>query len=90
MTLSRSSVVAMMRGVYCPLATWIATSSEPKVKTTNDSVSVMTALVSAFAPSSPSPCPAQPSRPSSASTMILNTRSARPAATGTIQSDERR
>ena len=38
MTLSRSSVVAMMRGVYCPLATWIATSSEPKVKTTNDSV----------------------------------------------------
>ena len=55
MTLSRSSVVAMMRGVYCPLATWIATSSEPNVKTSNDSDSVMTALHSAFAPSSPSP-----------------------------------
>ena len=40
MTLSRSSVVAMIRGVYCPLAIWIATSSEPKVKIMSDSVSV--------------------------------------------------
>ncbi len=90
MTLSRSSVVAMMRGVYCPLATWIATNSEANVKTSNDSVSVMTALESALAPSSPSPYPTQLSRPSSASTMSLNTRSATPAATGTIHSDERR
>ena len=40
-TLSRSSVVAMMRGVSWPPAIWIATSSEPNVNTTNDSVSVM-------------------------------------------------
>ena len=33
MTLSFSSVVAMIRGVYCPLATCTATSREPKVKT---------------------------------------------------------
>ena len=35
--LSRSSVVAMIRGVYCPPATWIATSSEPKVNTRKES-----------------------------------------------------
>ena len=40
-TLSRSSVVAMMRGVSCPPAICTATSSEPKVKTRNDSVSEM-------------------------------------------------
>jgi len=39
--LSRSRVVAMMRGVYCPLATWIATSSEPKVNTRKDKFAVM-------------------------------------------------
>ena len=44
MTLSRSSVVAMTRGVYWPLATWIATSSEPNVKTTKERLSVMTVL----------------------------------------------
>ena len=38
--LSRSNVAAMIRGVSCPLATWIATSREPKVKTVNVSVSV--------------------------------------------------
>ena len=31
----------MMRGVSWPPATWIATSSEPNVKTMNDSVSVI-------------------------------------------------
>ena len=41
-TLSRSSVVAMIRGVYCPPATWIATSSEPNVKTRNERFSVIT------------------------------------------------
>ena len=41
MTLSRSRVVAMMRGVYWPPATWIATSSEPNVKTMNERLSVM-------------------------------------------------
>ncbi len=41
MTLSRSRVVAMMRGVYWPPATWIATSSEPKVKTMNEMLRVM-------------------------------------------------
>ena len=35
MTLFRSSVVAMIRGVSCPLATWIATINELKVKTMN-------------------------------------------------------
>ena len=33
MTLLRSNVVAIIRGVSCPLATWIATSNEPKVNT---------------------------------------------------------
>ena len=41
-TLSRSKVVAMIRGVICPLATCIATSSEPNVKTTNDRFAVTT------------------------------------------------
>ena len=41
-TLSRSSVVAMIRGVYCPPATWIATSSEPNVKTRNERFIVTT------------------------------------------------
>jgi hypothetical protein len=40
-TLLRSSVVAMIRGVSCPPATWMATSSEPKVNTRNEIVSVM-------------------------------------------------
>ena len=31
--LSRKSVVAMIRGVYCPPATWMATSRELKVNT---------------------------------------------------------
>jgi len=41
-TLSRSSVVAMIGGVYCPPATWIATSSEPHVKTSNERFNVIT------------------------------------------------
>ena len=40
MELSRSKVVAMILGVSCPPATWIATRREPKVKTMNVSVSV--------------------------------------------------
>ena len=88
--MSRSSVVAMTRGVYWPLATWIATSSEPNVKTTNERVSVMTVLESALAPSIPRSNHAQPVRASTTSTMALNTRSARPARTGMIHSDERR
>ena len=40
-TASRSSVVAMTRGVSWNPATWIATSRDPKVNTTNDSVSVI-------------------------------------------------
>ena len=39
--LSRSNVVAMIRGVSWPPATWIATSSDPKVNTRNESVSVI-------------------------------------------------
>ena len=39
-----------MRGVYCPLATWIATSSEPKVKTRKDMFAVMTVSSVARAP----------------------------------------
>ena len=35
MALSRSSVVAMIRGVSWPLATWMATIIEPKVNTVN-------------------------------------------------------
>ena len=50
MTLSRSSVVAMMRGVYWPPATWIATSSEPKVKTMNERLRVMKSSSWTFAP----------------------------------------
>ncbi len=41
-TLSRSSVVAIIRGVSWPLATWMATSKDPNVKTRNDSASEMT------------------------------------------------
>ena len=50
MTLSRSSVVAMMRGVYWPPATWIATSSEPNVKTRNERFIVMKVSSSVRAP----------------------------------------
>ena len=50
MALSRSSVVAMMRGVYWPPATWIATSSEPKVKTRNDSFIVIEGLMQRLRP----------------------------------------
>ena len=39
--LSRSSMVAIIRGVSCPLATWIATSIDPNVKTTKASVNEM-------------------------------------------------
>ena len=52
MALSRSSVVAMMRGVYWPPATWIATSNEPKVKTRNDRLSVMSVSSNDRAPAS--------------------------------------
>ena len=38
MTLSCSSVVAMILGVSCPLATCSATSIEPKMKTTKNIV----------------------------------------------------
>ena len=41
-TLSRSSVVAMIRGVYWPPATWMATSSEPNVNTRKERFSVIT------------------------------------------------
>ena len=51
MTLSRSNVVAMMRGVYCPPATWMATSSEPKVNTMKERLKVSTALNIVLAPS---------------------------------------
>ena len=50
----------MTRGVSCALATCIATSSEPKVKTMNERVSVMTRLE--HAPGTPSQRPA-PSGP---------------------------
>src|SRR5262245_450292 len=46
----RSSVVAMMRGVICALATWIATSNDPNVNTTNDRVAVTTSCRVASAP----------------------------------------
>jgi hypothetical protein len=52
MTLSRNSVVAMIRGLSCPLATWIATSIDPKVKTRNESVSVMMVCIAAVVPAS--------------------------------------
>ena len=45
----------MMRGVSWPLAIWIATSSEPNVKTTNESVSVMMVWNSVWAPATPRP-----------------------------------
>ncbi len=54
-TLSRSSVVAITRGVSWPPAIWMATSSEPKVKTRNDSDSVMTVWYIVVAPDTPSP-----------------------------------
>ena len=50
MTLSRSSVVAMIRGVSCPLAICMATSREPKVKTMK-----AVALLLAIFRSKPSP-----------------------------------
>ena len=49
MELSRSNVVAMILGVNCPPATWMATRREPKVKTMNVSVSVMiVSIISVF------------------------------------------
>ncbi len=55
MTLSRSSVVAMMRGVYWPPAIWMATSSEPNVNTRNDRFMVNMRSRNAFASAAFSP-----------------------------------
>ena len=80
----------MTRGVYWPLATWIATRSEPNVKTTKERLSVMTVLQRALAPSIPRSNQAQPVCASITWTMARKIRSAIPAKTGMIQSDERR
>ncbi len=81
--------MAMMRGVYCPPATWMATRSDPKVKTMKDSENVTTALNIAFAPSMPSPSPVHVNRASRAYTRTAKTCSSTTAKSGMIQSDER-
>ena len=50
MTLFRSSVVAINRGVSWPLATWITISSDPNVKTMKAVVRVSTVFSASVAP----------------------------------------
>ena len=89
-TRSRSSVVAMMRGVSWPLAIWIATSSEPNVKTTNESVSVMSVWNRVWAPSTPSPVRSQVTKRSSRCSTRMSMSASSTDAIGATQSAERR
>ncbi len=91
MTLLRSSVVAMIRGVSCPLATWIATRSDPKVKTMNEIVSVSTVFRASDVPAGVAPNQGtHPSRSCSPNTRRMAIFSSTSAKNGTIQSAERK
>ncbi len=90
MTRSCSRVVAMMRGVSWALAIWSATSSDPNVKTMNESVSVKIVWNSASAPATLSPVRFQVTQ-RSIRLSTLNSRNSSSAATsGTTQSADRR
>ena len=89
-TLSRSSVVAMMRGVSWTPATWIATSSDPNVNTTNESVSVIVVWYSACAPETDSPDKRHFSHASTTRSTGAKTSTARIESRGIVQSAERR
>ena len=89
-TLSRSSVVAMIRGVSCPPATWIATSSEPNVNTRNDSVSVMTVWYNDCAPAGSNPTRRQRSQLSSPRSMGARSSTRTIAMIGTVHSADLR
>ncbi len=89
-TRSRSSVVAMMRGVSCPLAIWIATSSDPNVKTTNESVSVMMDWNSVWAPATASPVRSHVTKRSSRCSNCMTAIASSTAMIGTTHRAERR
>src|SRR6267154_4888633 len=86
----RSSVVAMIRGVNCALATCIATSKEPKVKTTNESVAVTKACSTVCAPAALKLRKRHPSQGSNPCTNRLKASANGMATKGTTQSDDLR
>src|SRR6187455_602089 len=87
-TLSHSSVVAMIRGVSCELATWIATSSEPKVNTTNDNAAVTMSSSVARAPVGDKSRKCQPSQGSIDRRILEVTRASGIVTMGTTHSDD--
>ena len=80
----------MIRGVSCPPAIWIATSSEPNVNTRNDSASVMIVWYIACAPETPSSAICHPSQASMRCTMGAVTSSIAIAMIGTVHSADLR
>ena len=89
-TRSRSSVVAMMRGVSCPPAIWIATSREPNVNTTNVSVSVTSVWNRVWAPATRRPVRFHVTKRSSICSALMTTSASSTETIGTTQSAERR
>jgi hypothetical protein len=90
MTLSRNKVVAMIRGVSWPLAIWMATISEPNVKTINESVSVMIVCRAVSVPAVDRGQGGIQSADASTAEMTCSAICSRSRATkGTIQSEDR-
>ena len=89
-------MVAMTRGVYCPPATWIATSKDPNVNTRKDSDSVTIVSSPERAPDNENPnsaftrlmCPASTSQSPAAPVSRTITCSTTIAKKGTTQSEE--
>ncbi len=86
----RRSVVAMIRGVSWPPATWIATRSEPNVNTRNDKVSVITVWYSAVAPVGSSPPSRQRSHSSNARSTGASSSTSAMATSGTVHNADLR
>jgi hypothetical protein len=80
----------MIRGVSWPLATWIATSMEPKVNTTNDIVAVISPWSIASAPWALKPKKLHPSQWSRSRNSRAVMNSSGIAMNGTIQSEDLR
>ncbi len=80
----------MTRGVICPPATWIATSSEPNVNTRNASVSEMTVWSIACAPDTASPPNSHPSQASRWCRIGVTASSIAIATIGTVHSADLR
>lgn len=89
--LSRSRIVAMIRGVIWALATWIATSSELKAKTMNDSTAPTKTWSTVWAVDGvTTQAHDQSNQASTCPKSRISTSEARQAPSGTIHIDARR